>query len=582
MNNRHVMIRYRSTNRFRRLLPWVCIAAAVLVFWRCRPLSDAEQKAAETLVECTSYYVLSADGKPLLYFTRTDGNQALEGAAFSADSVSKDIQVSHAYWVNRFPLVPSCRGRIVATAFDRISPLLSARTDLYQAMQDEINRLGKKVRQRQGMVAEMDYYLKTHNVQDEGYNQIADYHHGMVLDKDSLSRVLKALKTVNRASLLQLKYVARYQVAPVPYGKRGRRIPLRLTDKAEDGTYRVLRTLDRRLPEGVSTRMSLSKGKQLIRTRRPIVLVPRTGAIQDSTGVYRGEYNARRQPDGYGAFSYTNGNYYEGGWTGGERDGFGFSVTTIPTLKVGEWKEDRYLGERIVHRSDRLYGIDIAKYQHEIGNKKYGIDWSDLRITSLGTMSKKTVSGEVDYPVSFVYIKSTEGTTVKNAYYRSDYLNARKHGILVGAYHFFSTYSDARQQAASFLKNTRFQTDDFPPVLDVEPSAAQIEAVGGSAELFRRVRTWLEIVEDSIGVRPILYVNQTFVNKYLPDAPDIMEKYQVWIARYGEYKPNVHLVFWQLCPDGKVNGIHGDVDINVFNGYQPQFEEFLEKCRIRR
>jgi len=76
-------------------------------------------------------------------------------------------------------------------------------------------------------------------------------------------------------------------------------------------------------------------------------------------------------------------------------------------------------------------------------------------------------------------------------------------------------------------------------------------------------------------MRPILYINQMFVNKYLQDADDIKQRYNVWIARYGEYKPDVRLVYWQLSPDGRVDGIHGDVDINVFNGYKEQWEQFL-------
>ena len=56
----------------------------------------------------------------------------------------------------------------------------------------------------------------------------------------------------------------------------------------------------------------------------------------------------------------------------------------------------------------------------------------------------------------------------------------------------------------------------------------------------------------------------------------------MWIARYSEYKPDVRLTYWQLCPDGRVAGIQGDVDINVFNGYQNQFEAFLEKETIKR
>jgi len=96
--------------------------------------------------------------------------------------------------------------------------------------------------------------------------------------------------------------------------------------------------------------------------------------------------------------------------------------------------------------------------------------------------------------------------------------------------------------------------------------------------LFKAVRTWLSLVKQKTGVSPILYVNQQFVNKYLPLAPDIKRDYQVWIARYGEYKPDVRLAIWQLSPDGRVQGIRGDVDIDVFNGYQEEWQEFLRSC----
>ena len=66
-----------------------------------------------------------------------------------------------------------------------------------------------------------------------------------------------------------------------------------------------------------------------------------------------------------------------------------------------------------------------------------------------------------------------------------------------------------------------------------------------------------------------------FVNRYMQHADDIKQHYNVWIARYGEYKPDVKLVYWQLSADGRVSGIQGAVDINVFNGYKSQWEEFL-------
>ena len=117
----------------------------------------------------------------------------------------------------------------------------------------------------------------------------------------------------------------------------------------------------------------------------------------------------------------------------------------------------------------------------------------------------------------------------------------------------------------------------MPPVLDLEPTHQQIKKMGGLGAMFAAVRTWMRIVERHTGTRPVLYISQMFVNRYLPMAPDLKANYNIWIARYGEYKPDVHLVYWQLCPDGRVRGITPKVDINVFNGYRSEFEDFLRK-----
>ena len=306
-----------------------------------------------------------------------------------------------------------------------------------------------------------------------------------------------------------------------------------------------------------------------------------SGTISDRVGTYHGELDRDYRPDGHGTYRGNDGSYYDGAWRHGLRSGFGCGIDADGRVQVGEWRADMYRGERMTYTSDRIYGIDISRYQHGRGRKKYPINWDRVRITHLGTISSKRVSGTVDYPVSFVYIKSTEGTTVRNPYYLSDYRQARRRGIHCGAYHFFSTKSAADKQAYFFLRNSRFTSGDFPPVLDVEPTTAQIRQMGGPAVLFARIRTWMNIVRRRTGVRPILYVGQTFVNKYLPLAPDLMHDNQVWIARYGEYRPDVRLVFWQLCPDGRVSGIRGDVDINVFNGYRDSYNDFLENERIK-
>lgn len=118
-------------------------------------------------------------------------------------------------------------------------------------------------------------------------------------------------------------------------------------------------------------------------------------------------------------------------------------------------------------------------------------------------------------------------------------------------------------------------------MLDVEPSDRQIEAMGGRRALFREMAAWLKVVQAHCGTMPILYISQTFVNKYMVDAPAALLRYQVWIARYGEYKPYVHLLLWQLSPYGRVAGIQGEVDINVFNGSRKQFQRFAAANGVR-
>lgn len=295
---------------------------------------------------------------------------------------------------------------------------------------------------------------------------------------------------------------------------------------------------------------------------------------RDSTGIYTGEMNIHLQAHGYGHYVDTLGTYYEGQWKDDERTGFGFS-SAHRYFRVGEWKHDVYKGERLNYTSERVYGIDISKYQHMHRRKRYTIDWDRLRITHLGSLSKKTVSGKVDFKVSFIFIKSTEGSSLLNPYYNADYAAARRQGYPVGSYHFFTHRSTGSQQAWYFLNHSHFKKGDLPPVLDLEPLPSQVAKMGGAHAMWSRVRNWLQIVERRTGMRPILYVSQTFVNRWLDAAPDIKQSYPVWIARYGEYKPDVKLWIWQLAPDGKVRGIVGHTDINVFNGYESEFRQWL-------
>ena len=410
------------------------------------------------------------------------------------------------------------------------------------------------LKETEAQLSEMKYYLKVHNVTDEGYNQVARYNATLMDRKVRLAKLASSTSHTSSTS----------QTITIPAKDR----PL-IAVKLSKGYWRAGHYHFTPLNGKAITRDDQGRIISAVYAADTVVSAIRI----DSTGIYQGQMDAYLQASGQGVFIAHNGNYYEGHWQYGRPHGFGFLSSPYQQLKTGEWKNGKFLGERLRYTSERIYGIDISRHQHEKGRKRYGIDWEKVRITSLG--ARHNAEGRT-FPISFVYIKSTEGTNIRNRYFLSDYMKAKKQGIHVGAYHFFSLKSPAKAQANYFVNHTLFRKGDFPPVLDVEPTDAQIRKIGGDEELMNRVRVFMSIVEQRTGMRPILYISQSFINHHMNNATDIKQKYNVWIARYGQYKPDVKLVYWQLCPDGKVDGITGAVDINVFNGYQAQFDEFIQ------
>lgn len=191
----------------------------------------------------------------------------------------------------------------------------------------------------------------------------------------------------------------------------------------------------------------------------------------------------------------------------------------------------------------KVRGIDISHYQDEI-------NWDKLRNAQLqGT------------PVNFIFVKATEGTNILDENFNQNFHHARRNDIMRGAYHFFSTKSSAKQQAKYFCKMVQLEEEDLPPVLDVENIGDY-----SKEKLQSEVKTWMQIVEKHYGVPPILYTSYKFKTSYL-STPEL-DRYPCWIAHYyidslvyqGEWK------FWQHTDAGKVDGIKGYVDVNLFNG----------------
>ena len=192
-----------------------------------------------------------------------------------------------------------------------------------------------------------------------------------------------------------------------------------------------------------------------------------------------------------------------------------------------------------------VHGIDISHYQGSV-------NWDRLRSNAL-------VDG---CPIRFIIIKSTEGSSSIDPNFEDNFYQAREYGFIRGAYHFWSVNSGAREQAYYFLQKVHLERGDLPPVLDVEhkPKNQSVE------DFQTDILTWLHIVENKYGVKPIIYTYYKFKDSYL-SAP-VFDDYPYWIAHYyvdkveyqGKWK------FWQHTDAGKLPGIKGSVDLNIYNG----------------
>jgi lysozyme len=203
--------------------------------------------------------------------------------------------------------------------------------------------------------------------------------------------------------------------------------------------------------------------------------------------------------------------------------------------------------------STRIKGIDVSHHQNDI-------DWRAVKAAG----------------VEFVFIKATEGTTFIDPKFKLNWKLAKEAGLIRGAYHFFRTTSPLEGNIANLLKTVeKLEPGDLPVVLDLEvPNQwADIEPVR-RADLIRR---WTGGISDHFGgtIKPILYMSPNFANETLGNAA-FLSDYPLWLAHYTRAEqprvppPWSDWTFWQHTNEGKVPGIKGYVDLNLFNGTRKQ------------
>lgn len=200
---------------------------------------------------------------------------------------------------------------------------------------------------------------------------------------------------------------------------------------------------------------------------------------------------------------------------------------------------------------------DIFK-KHKNENTKIGLDISEWQ----GNIDfDKLFENNVEFVILRVgYQKGFDGEYKIDPYFEKNIKKLNELNIPVGVY--FYTYAtttdEARKQALWVIDKIKDYNISLPVVFDFESWSYFPTLKLSIYDINEVARTFLNTIKDN-GYSAMNYGSKYFL-EYIWD----IDEYPVWLAHYIEqtnYKGEY--VMWQLCENGKIDGIKGNVDINV-------------------
>ena len=192
-------------------------------------------------------------------------------------------------------------------------------------------------------------------------------------------------------------------------------------------------------------------------------------------------------------------------------------------------------------------GIDVSTHQKDIDWPAVAADGIDFAILRLGLRGY------------------TEGGLFPDETFQRNFQGALDAGLEVGVY-FFSqaiTPQEAEEEADYVLETLAGRELTFPVAFDWEPilgDQARTDSLDGET-MTRCAAAFCKRIEDG-GYRPAVYFNRTqgYLRYDLRDLTD----YELWLAEYAS-PPDFyyHFDLWQYSHTGRVEGIQGDVDLDL-------------------
>lgn len=193
-----------------------------------------------------------------------------------------------------------------------------------------------------------------------------------------------------------------------------------------------------------------------------------------------------------------------------------------------------------------VLGIDVSKWQKEIDWDKVKNEGVDFAIIRCG------------------YRGSVTGSLVEDPYFEQNIKGARAAGIKVGVYFFTQAVNEveAVEEASMVISLVRDYELQYPVFIDTEGAGGNGRADSLNVEERTAVCEAFCTTVKNAGLEAGVYASRNWYNNKL--TASTLESYAIWLAEYrsvplyqGYYQ------MWQYTSKGKINGINGNVDLNV-------------------
>lgn len=223
-----------------------------------------------------------------------------------------------------------------------------------------------------------------------------------------------------------------------------------------------------------------------------------------------------------------------------------FTLHVVENIEesVASQKEPKYWEDIIKnYKNDSTkLGIDVSKWQGEIDWEKVKNAGVEFTIIRLGY--------QTDY----------DGECKIDPYFETNMQGAKNAGIPIGLY--FYSYAKTLEQAeeqANWVKEKIGEYEiSLPIAFDWESWSSFNKTNMSFYKINKVANRFLEILEQN-GYKGMLYSSKNYLeNIWTP------EKYPTWLAHYTsntDYKGEYYI--WQMCDTGRINGINGNVDIDI-------------------